>query len=148
MPDDVALDLRGPRFDGVAPRAQVAVRPLAVVDRARVAAFQLAVWTQQLLRDLLEALVQLAPENLLDRALGSGDAGRADAAEGAHLVRAHGFDFDVALRQFLADDGIVGGGAAVPLHGARQLDEPIHVALVGDLQAGAERAALVHQRAH
>src|SRR5205814_1152884 len=39
--DDVALDFRRARFDRVAAGAQVAVRPLAVVDRALVTGRQL-----------------------------------------------------------------------------------------------------------
>src|SRR5262245_51623770 len=58
--DDVPLHLGGPRLDRVAARAEVAVRPRSVVDRSRIEAFELTVRTEQLLRDLLEPLVQLA----------------------------------------------------------------------------------------
>src|SRR4029077_17845474 len=84
VPDDVALNLRCACLDGVAARAQIAVRPDAFVDGVAVRGFELSVGTEQFLRDLLEPLVQLAPEDLLNRAFGPRDSGGADAAEGAH----------------------------------------------------------------
>ena len=93
------------------------------VDGVRVAAEKLAVGAEQFLRDLLEALVELAPENFLDGAFGARHAGGGDAAEGAHLIEAHDFDFRAALREFLANDGIFGGGAAVAYGGASEFDE-------------------------
>jgi len=64
--NDVSLYFGSAGFDGIAAGSQVGVRPDPVVDGARVAGQQLAVGTQQLLRDLLESLVKLAPENFLD----------------------------------------------------------------------------------
>ena len=68
MADDVALHFRSARLDGVAARAQVAVRPRAVVDGLRIR--RRRSWPygpEQLLGDLLQALVQFAPEDLLNR---------------------------------------------------------------------------------
>jgi hypothetical protein len=65
-------------------------------------------------------------------------AGFHHAADGAHLVEAHDFDFGVALRQFLADDRIFGGGSSVAFDAVRQLDEARELAFEGDLQAGAQ----------
>ncbi len=53
MAYDVALDFRRAGFNRVAARAQVAVRPRAVIDRVPVRGFELAVGAQELLRDLL-----------------------------------------------------------------------------------------------
>src|SRR5262245_4960842 len=60
---DVSLNLAGPRFDGVAAAAQIAVLPDAAVEVG-----ELPVRPENLLRGLLQPLVHLAPENLLDRA--------------------------------------------------------------------------------
>ena len=66
MPDDVSLYLGSAGFDGIPASSQVGVRPHPVVDSARIAGQQLAIRTQQLLRDLLESLVEFAPEKFLD----------------------------------------------------------------------------------
>src|ERR1039457_4021621 len=145
--DDVALDLGRAGFDGVAARAQIGVGPLAAVEGEVGAARQLAVWPEQLHGHLLEALIQLAPEDLLNRPFRTGLAGFHHAADGAHLVEAHDFDFGVALRQLLADDRVLGGGPSVAFDAVRQLDQARELAFEGDLQAGAQQRALVHQGA-
>src|SRR5437660_8417789 len=109
MPNDVALDFRRACFDGVAAGTQIAVGPHAAIDRVRAVAFELSVGAEQLLRDLLEALVELAPEYFLDGAFRPRNTRRADAAEGAHLVHAHDLDFRVALGQLLAHERVLGG---------------------------------------
>ena len=120
---------------------------MAVVEGEFGAARQLAVGPQQFHGDLLEALIQLAPEDLLDGAFRTGLAGLHHAANGAHLVQAHDFDFGVALRQFLPDHGIFSGGASIALDLVRQLDQPPELAFEGDLQARAQQRAFVHQSA-
>src|SRR5215472_3217177 len=115
MSDDVALNFRRACFNGVAARAQVTVSPHAVVDCVVVPGLELSVGSQQFLGDLLEALVQLAPEDFLDRAFRSGHAGGADTAESAHLVAAHDLDLGVALCQLLADKRIFRGRTAIAL---------------------------------
>src|SRR5438270_210463 len=65
--DDVALDLGRSGLDRVPTAAQIAIRPLAVIERIRRSVIELTIWTLNFHRDLLESLVQLAPENLLDR---------------------------------------------------------------------------------
>jgi len=65
-----------------------------------IAGEQLAVGTQQLLSDLLETLVEFAPENFLNGSLWTRHTRGSDAAECAHLVEAHDFDFRAALRDF------------------------------------------------
>src|SRR5271167_807249 len=148
MSDDVALHLGGACFDGVSAGAQVGVGPLPFVDGVRITCRELTVGTEDFLSDLLQALVKLAPKNFLDRSLGARDASGRNAAEGAHLVEAHNLDFRATLRELLANDGIFGGGAAVALDGARELDEAREITLEDEMQARAVRAALVHQRAH
>src|ERR1700693_3813806 len=118
MADDVALHFRCARLDGIAAGAQIPVRPEAVVDGVWIAAQKLPVGTKQFLCNLLEALVELAPEYFLDRSFGPGNAGCRNAAEGAHLIEAHDFDFRATLRQLLTDERIFAGGAAVALHAA------------------------------
>src|SRR5579883_847541 len=97
MADDVALDLRSPGFDGIAPRSQKRVSPLAVIDRVRVAFAERRKRSQQFGRDLLEALVQLRPENFQYRALRPRHTLLIYARNGAHLIQAHDFDVSVAL---------------------------------------------------
>src|SRR5277367_4393969 len=123
MPNDVALHFGGAGFDGVAASAQVGVGPEAVVDGVRVAAEKLAIGAEQFLCDLLEALVELTPEDFLDGAFGPGNPGGCDATESAHLVEAHDFDFCAALRQLLADEWIFAGGPAVTLNCAGKFDK-------------------------
>src|SRR5258708_4612425 len=101
MADDVALDLAGSGFDGISAAAQILVRPLAFVERIGGAVRELAVRPQNFHRDLLEALVQLAPKDFLNRTFGSGHAGFIDARERTKLVHAHHFDFGVNLRELL-----------------------------------------------
>jgi len=110
----------------------------------RIASHQLAIGAENFLGDLLEALVELAPENFLDRAFGSGDTRGGDTAEGAHLIETHDFDFCAALREFLANDGVFGGGAAVALGRASEFDEARDVTLESEMQARAVGAAFVH----
>ena len=98
--------------------------------------------------DLLQALIEFAPENFLNATFGAGDAGGGETAEGAHLIEAHDFDFGAALREFLANDGILGGGAAVALNLAGEFDEASDVTLEGEMQAGAVGTAFIHQGAH
>src|SRR5580658_1617553 len=148
MSDDVALHFGSTGFDGIAARAQVSVGPHAIVNGARIAAQQLAVRAEYFLRDLLEALIELAPENFLDAALGAGHAGSGETAEGAHLIEAHDFDFGAALREFLANDGILRGRPAVALNALREFDEARDVAFENKMQARAVGAAFVHQCAH
>src|ERR1051326_576097 len=148
MSNNIALNFRCSGLNRIAARAQVSIGPHAIVDGVIVAGPKLPVRPQQLLRDLLEALVQLAPENFLDRSLRPGHAGSADAAEGAHLVAAHDLDFRIALRQLLSDNRIFRRRPAVALRLLCQIDQPLHVAAVGDLQTGAKSSALVHEGAH
>src|SRR5271168_2273417 len=119
MPNDVALHLGGAGFDGISAGAQVGVGPNAFVDSAGVAGQELAVRTEQLLGDLLKALVELAPENFLDRSLRARHTRGGDAAEGPHLVETHNFNLRATLRELLADEWILGGGVAVARNSSR-----------------------------
>src|ERR1700734_91211 len=93
MPNDVPLHLGGAGFDRISARAQVGVGPNPFFNSVRIAAEQLAIGAENLLSDLLEALIEFAPENFLDGTLGAWYAGSGDAAEGTHLVETHDFDF-------------------------------------------------------
>src|SRR3984957_5039448 len=134
MADDVALHLGSAGFDGIASRAQVGVGPHAVVNRARIAGQQLAVRSQDFLRDLLQALIKLAPEYFLNAAFRARYAGGGEAAEGAHLIEAHDFDFGTALCEFLANDGILRGGASIALDIAREFDQTRDVAFENEMK--------------
>src|ERR1039458_679495 len=144
MANDVPLHLGGAGFDGISASAQVGVGPNPFIDRARVPAEELAVGAEQLLRDLLKALVEFAPENLLDRALWAGHARRGDAAEGPHLVEAHDLNLRAALRELLTDERVLGGRSAVALDGAREFDKTGNGTLEYKMEARAVRTALVH----
>src|SRR5437764_13491120 len=107
MPNNAALYLRGACLNGVAARTQISVGPRAFINCMAVRAFQLSVGAKQFLGDLLEALVQFAPKDFLDRPFRARYTGRADAAESAHLVQAHDLDLSVTLGQLLAHDWIL-----------------------------------------
>jgi hypothetical protein len=66
MPDDVALHFGSAGLDGVAAGAQVAVGPCSVIDGVWIVAEQLSIGAENFLGDLLQALIQLAPEKFLD----------------------------------------------------------------------------------
>ena len=100
-----------------------------------VTAQQLSVGTEQLLRDLLEALIEFAPENFLDRALRARYTRSRDAAKGPHLIEAHDFNFRAALRELLADEWVFGGGPSVTLDGPREFDEAGDIAFEDEMQA-------------
>src|SRR5487761_1985398 len=146
--DDVALNLRRARLDGVAARAQIPVRPLALVDHAGRSVRQLPIRPENLHRNLLEALIQLAPYDLLDRAFRPRHTRFVDAGERPQLIQPHHFDLGVALRQFLPDQRILRGGFSIAVDFFCNFDEAVKVAAVIHLQRRAERAAFVHQRAH
>src|ERR1700686_435437 len=148
MSNDVSLHFGSAGFDGISARSQVGVRPDPVVDSTRVAPKQLAVRTQQLLRNLLKALVELTPENLLNRALGTWHTHGGDAAESADLIKAHDLNFRAALRELLADEGVFGCGPPVALDGVREFDETHDETFEYEVQARAVRTPLMHQRAH
>src|SRR5580704_10902422 len=141
MPDDVALHLARTGLDSISSSAQVGVRPQPFVDRVPIACQQLAVGTENFLGDLLQALVELAPEDFLDRAFGTRHAGCGDAAKGAHLVESHDFNLGAALCEFLADERVLRGGPAVARSRAREFDETRDVTLEDKMQARAIRAA-------
>src|SRR5262249_29479184 len=114
--DDVALNLAGAGFDGVAARAQIAMRPFAMIDGVRACAAELPIRAEHLHSDLLHALVHLAPEDFLYRTFRAGHAGLAHARERTHLVQAEDFDFGVNLRQLLADHRVLARRPAVALN--------------------------------
>src|SRR5258707_5958610 len=100
-----------------------------------VTAQQLSVATEQLLGDLLESLIEFAPEDFLDRALRSRHTRSRDAAKGPHLIEAHDFNFRAALRKLLADEWVFGGGPSVTLDGPREFDEAARASVDGELHA-------------
>src|SRR5579871_1483289 len=145
MADNVALNFRRSRLDSVAASAQEGISPTALVNR-KGSLSELNIRTEQLGRDLLETLVQLRPENFLNGAFWSGDAFLIDARDGAHLVEAHDFDFDKALRQFLPHHRIFGGRMTVAFRCMREFHQTIELPLESHLHSGAERGTLMHQR--
>src|SRR5260221_2863966 len=106
MANNVPLYFGSASFDGISARPQIRVRPDPFVDCTRIAREQLAVRPENFLRYLLQTLVELAPKYLLDGALGPGNARGGNAAESAHLIEAHDFNFRAALCELLADDGV------------------------------------------
>ena len=107
MPNDVALDFRGTSFDGISARSQVTVRPNPFINGVSVAPEQLAVRAKQFLRELLNALIEFTPKQLLNGTFRARRTCGRDAAEGPQLVQAHDFDFRVALSEPLTNDGIL-----------------------------------------
>jgi len=114
-----------------------------------VTAQQLSVGTEQLLRDLLEALIEFAPENFLDRALRARlHPVAVTRAKGPHLIERMISISALHCASFLADEWVFGGGPSVTLDGPREFDEAGDVAFEDEMQASAVGTALVHQRAH
>src|SRR6266404_6838125 len=69
VPDDIPLDLGRSGFDRVSAASQIPIGPLPVVESLCRPMIELTIGPLNLHRDLLESLVQLAPEDLLDRPL-------------------------------------------------------------------------------
>jgi hypothetical protein len=70
--DDVALDLGRAGVDRAGARPEELARPVDVGPRVRAVAEELAAGAEEVERRLAEALVELAPVDLLDRRLGPG----------------------------------------------------------------------------
>src|SRR5260370_42494446 len=70
--EDVAQHLAGPALDAVGPRAQVAVRPPAAPGRPLLTLGEGAVGAQPVESGLGDALVELAPHQLVHRSLRPG----------------------------------------------------------------------------
>src|SRR6266852_962389 len=147
MSDDTALHFRCACFDGVPARPKIAVRPDALIDRTTVPAEQLAVRTKHFLRDLLESLVQLAPEDFLNGPFRPRGARSGDPAESAQLVQAHDFNLGVALCELLPCKRVLGGRVSVLLKLSREFNQPADVALEKWMETRSKRATLVHERA-
>src|SRR5262245_60741455 len=106
--DDVALDFAGSGLNGIPTRPQIGVLPHAVVEID-----QLPVRPKDLLRDLLRALVHLAPVDLLDRSLRARHAALGERRQRAIRVQAEDLQLQVRLRELLPHDRIGAGRAAV-----------------------------------
>src|SRR5205085_1256821 len=148
MSNDVALNFRGARFDGVAARTEVTVGPEALVNGARVTREKLTIRAKHFLRELLQALIEFAPKEFLNGTFRTGSAGGRDSAERTQLVQAHDLHFRVTLRELLAQDGILSRRLAMALNLARKFDQAIDIALKNRNQARAISPALVHEGAN
>src|SRR5215469_12963599 len=100
--DDVALHLGRSRVDGARARPEKLARPVDVGPRVRARAQELAAGTEQVDRRLAEALVELAPEDLLERRLRAGRLALGERREHAHAVRPHDLVLDDEPRHLLA----------------------------------------------
>ena len=108
----------------------------------------MAIGSQQFLGELLQALVEFAPEQFLNGALRTRCARSCDAAEGAQLVQAHDFDFGIALSEFLPKDGILRRRPAIVLGDPREFDQAVDIALENQDETRAVSSALVHEGAN
>src|SRR5438046_9752257 len=86
--DDVPLHLGGARVDRARARPEELARPVYVVTCLGVGAQELAGRTEQIERRLAEALVELAPVELLERRLGARRAPVGQVGERADAVGA------------------------------------------------------------
>src|SRR5260370_40215857 len=98
VPDDIPLDLGRSGFDRVSAASQIPIGPLPVVESLCRPMIELTIGPLNLHRDLLESLVQLAPEDLLERPLRPRHARFLDSAESPELVQAHDFNCGITLR--------------------------------------------------
>src|SRR6476646_7601705 len=105
--DDVLEDVRGPALDRVGAGAQEAVLPGAVVDRVGGAARERRVGALDLQCQLGQALVDVGPLPLAQRALRPGDARLHRLGQAAIGVEAHRLGLDVELGDALAVVGVV-----------------------------------------
>src|ERR1700722_12918639 len=103
VPYNIALNFGRSRFNRVAARTQISVGPLPFIEGVGRPVRQLSVRTENLHRHLLEALVQLAPEDFLDGSLGSRHACFVDAGESTQLIQPPHFDVGVVFDQVLDD---------------------------------------------
>src|SRR5258708_34667692 len=109
--DDVALDLRRARVDGLRLRPHPTVLPPAVLDRIRRARRQRAIKTLNANRRLLDALVHLAPVQLGERRFRSRCLAMLGAGQVPETDETEYMCFDLSLRDFLADGGVRAGAA-------------------------------------
>src|SRR5215510_9376154 len=112
-----------------------------MIDRIGALSGKLTIRTQHLHRHLLEALIHLAPEDLLNRTLRPRYSALAHPSRRAHLVQSEDLDFSVHLRKLLSDDGVFACGSAVAVEHLRKLDQALDLALECDLQTGPQGAA-------
>src|SRR5262245_21510355 len=140
--DDVGVHLGRSRVDGARARPQELARPVDVGPRVRARAQELAFGTEQVDRRLPEALVELAPEDLLERRLRAGRLALGERREHAHAVRAHDLDLDQQPGHLLARPA---GEPAALLERRRQEAQIAREALGVGERAG---AALVGEDRH
>src|SRR5689334_1480728 len=95
--DHVPLDLGGPAHDGLRSRVEVRAAPPVVLEGGR---------TEDVDRELLEALVGLAAEDLLDRALDARLPRPEEPREAPVPGQAEELDLDPCLREPLAEDRV------------------------------------------
>src|SRR5207245_1302888 len=103
--DDVPLHLGGARVDRARARPEELARPVDVVTCLGVGAQELAGRTEQIERRLAEALVELAPVELLERRLGARRAPVGQVGERADAVGAHDLVLDEQPPELLAHRG-------------------------------------------
>src|SRR5262245_10558268 len=120
--DDVALHLGRSRVDGARAGPQELPGPVDVGPGARARAQELPARTQQVECGLAEALVELAPEDLLEGRLRAGGLALGEGGEHADAVGAHHLVLDDETRQLLPR----AAGETPPL--AQRLREPAQVA--------------------
>src|SRR5713226_4476813 len=143
--DDVALDLGRACVDRLGLRPHPSVLPPSFLDRQRRAWRERTVRSLDANRDLLDALVHLAPVELGERGLRSGRIAVLGFREVAQAVEPEYVRLNLRLRHLLAN-GDVGAGAAVAGQSAALEPEDRH----GDLPARgrfAHDVTVFHHRA-
>src|SRR5438094_3037004 len=142
--EQVAQHLRSARRDGDRARVEICLGPRPAIEGARVAP-ELRVGARNRHRQLERALLDLAPEELLERGFG-GRVGRGvEPRQDAQRVRAEHLRLDPGLRDPRAEGGQVGAPprAAAPV----EVGERARAVLQSDLEVeGPERAPLVRER--
>src|SRR5262249_28062248 len=139
---DVAMHLRRSGVDGAGARPEELARPVDVGAGGHARAQELPPRPEQLERHLAEALVELAPVDLLERGLGTRRPVVGHVGEHAQPVRAQHLVLDHQPRELLA---LRSAGAAMVAERPAELAE---VAAVARRQGEAHGAALVGEHGH
>src|SRR5206468_4044576 len=139
--DDVPLHLGGAGVDAGRARPEVLVLPAATVDGARRTALEVAIGALHVEREVLHALVDLAPHELEARALGAGLPVPHDLAHVLVGEAAEDLRLDEALGEALARARIGGGRLPVAADAAGEVEDLAHLAL--DACVGRRAAPLV-----
>src|SRR5262249_44068314 len=146
MANNVSLDFTCAGLDRVPARAQKAVGPVAAVDGVKRTLLECRLWSQNLLRHLLEALVVLAPEDFKNGTFRTWHSGGTDLRHRTQLVHAEILQLRVCLRQLLPHNRILAQRLPVSRACFGEGHQAVEHSSIDDRDACSQSRSLVHQR--